>query len=66
MDSKKSYPENDAPAHRLERRSFLKQASLVVAGVQAGAIFRFASRNSAAATLSSITGAVVRGSEAVA
>jgi para-nitrobenzyl esterase len=65
MDSRKSNSEHDAPAHRLERRCFLKQASLVVAGVQASAMLPFASRTSAAATLPS-TNRVVSGSEAVA
>ena len=64
MDSKKSNSENDAHANRLERRTFLKQASLVVAGVQASAMLPFASRSSAAATLPSTRG-VVRGLEAV-
>jgi len=66
MDSRKSNSENDVPAHRLERRRFLKQASMVVAGVQASALLPLSCRGSAAATLSSITGAVVRGFETVA
>ena len=66
MDSRKSNSKNDAPANRLERRSFLKQASLVVAGVQASAIFPFAFRSSVAATLPSTRKGLGMGSEAVA
>ena len=64
MNSRRSNSNNHSPANGIERRSFLKQASLVVAGVQAGVIMPFASRNSVAATLP--TARLVRGSEAVA
>lgn len=50
MDFGNSNSENDAPANGLKRRTFLKQASLVVAGVQAGVMLPFAPRNTSAAT----------------
>ena len=57
MDSGKSAAQNVTPPRMLERRSFLKQASLVVAGVQASGILPFASVNGLAANVLSTQGA---------
>jgi len=50
MDFGNANSENDAPANGVKRRTFLKQASLVVAGVQASVMLPSAARNANAAT----------------
>src|SRR5258705_8919233 len=50
MDFGNANSENDAPANGVKRRTFLKQASLVVAGVQASVMLPSAPRNANAAT----------------